>query len=121
MPTYRTPGVYFEKPRPREPAPLQRTDIAGFVGLAQRGPLHDPQRLTTWREFQETFGGFLPHAHLAYAVRAFFENGGRVCWVVRVADQETARAASLEIPEDSGAAVENALSAYIVEAASEGT
>ena len=30
------------------------------------------------------FGGFLPYAYLASAVHAFFENGGQVCWVVRV-------------------------------------
>ncbi|NJN18733.1 MAG: hypothetical protein HC822_21995 [Oscillochloris sp.] len=99
MRNYLTPGVYFENPR-RQPAPvMQRTDVAGFVGLALRGPLHQPQRLTTWREFQQVFGGFLPYSHLAYAVRAFFENGGQVCWVVRVADVHTAQPAALAIPD----------------------
>lgn len=102
MGVYLTPGVYFERAEARPaPEPL-RTDVAGFVGLAERGPLHQPQRVADWREFQQIFGGFLPHAHLAYNVRAFFENGGRACWVVRVADADTARAAWVDIPDESG-------------------
>jgi hypothetical protein len=99
MPTLLTPGVSFERGPRSLPPVLQRTDVAGFVGIAERGPLHRPQRLTSWREFQDTFGGFLPHAHLAYVVHAFFENGGRVGWVVRIADAEAARAASATIPD----------------------
>jgi hypothetical protein len=98
MAVYLTPGVYFEHAEARPaPQPL-RTDVAGFVGLAERGPLHLPQRVTNWREFQQIFGGFLPYAHLAYSVRAFFENGGAACLVVRVADQDAARPASMDIP-----------------------
>jgi len=100
MATYLTPGIYFERPSLR-PAPAeQRTDVAGFVGVAQRGPLHRPVRLSQWRDYQAVFGGFLPHAYLAYAVYAFFENGGRVCWVVRVADATAARPAAITLPGD---------------------
>lgn len=120
MPTYLTPGVYFEKPLAREPARPQRTDVAGFVGLAERGPLHAPQRLTTWRQFQQLFGGFLPHGYLAYAVRAFFENGGRACWVVRVADQDMARRAGVEIPAEGGPP-QSAGVCYVARAIDEGT
>jgi len=117
MPTYLTPGVYFERPKPQT-APLpQRTDVAGFVGLAERGSLHQPQRLTTWRQFQQVFGGFLPYSYLAYAVHAFFENGGQACWVVRIADEDAADVASLEIPDDS----EDPSIAYRVEATEPGT
>lgn len=74
-----------------------RTDIAGFVGFAERGPLpedFDPAtfdgsqaavKIGSWKEFLAIFGGFLEYGYLAYAVRAFFENGGKTCYVVRVA------------------------------------
>ena len=42
-------------------------------------------RITSWKQFQIHFGGFLRYGYLAYAVRAFFENGGDTCYVVRVA------------------------------------
>jgi hypothetical protein len=76
-----------------------RTDIAGFVGYCERGPLpiasdfpdgkFKPEqvalKITSWKQFQANFGGFLPYGYLAYAVRAFFENGGNTCYVARVA------------------------------------
>lgn len=93
MPEYLTPGVYFET---RDAAPPIRgvaMDVAGFVGLAERGPLHAPVRVESWRQFQERFGGFTLHGFLAYAVKGFFENGGRVCYVVRVAGATAAKSA----------------------------
>jgi len=76
---------------------LVRSDIAGFVGLAERGPLPEDfpgqpfdaskvaLRISKWAEFLTHFGGFRQYGYLAYAVKAFFENGGAVCYVVRVA------------------------------------
>ena len=74
-----------------------RTDIAGFLGFAERGPLAEDftpasfdasevaLKIRSWKEFQAKFGGFIRYGYLAYAVRAFFENGGDTCYVVRVA------------------------------------
>ena len=62
-----------------------RTDVAGFVGIAERGPMGTPVRVESWVQFQSTFGGLIAAGHLAYVVRAFFANGGRRCHVVRVA------------------------------------
>lgn len=78
---------------------LVRTDIAGFVGFAERGPLPIAEdfpdgkfdatqvalKISSWKEFQSNFGGPLRYGYLAYAVRAFFENGGDTCYVARVA------------------------------------
>jgi hypothetical protein len=94
VPVYSTPGVYFEQTAAPAPPALPRTDIAGFVGIAERGPLQVPQRIEGWREFQRVFGGFLPYSNLAYAVRGFFDNGGSTCVVVRVAGTTAARAAA---------------------------
>jgi len=86
MPTYVTPGVYFERADAGVAAiaPL-RTDIAGFVGIARRGPLDLAIALQSWRQFVAYFGDFTGAGYLAYAVRGFFENGGKRCWAVRVA------------------------------------
>ena len=89
MPTYETPGVYYERIDAAGPAIAAiRTDIAGIVGIAARGPLDTPVPIQSWRQFQAHFGGLTGAGFLAYAVRAFFENGGRRCWVVRVASRE---------------------------------
>ena len=86
MPTYATPGVYFERvDNADQPVPELRTDIAGFVGIAQKGPVHKATPVESWQQFQSTFGSFIPNGYLAYSAKAFFENGGERMYVVRVA------------------------------------
>jgi phage tail sheath protein FI len=87
----RAPGVYFEwLDRPTELTAV-RTDIAGFVGIATRGPLFEAREATSWAQFTSVFGGHMSQAYLAYAVEGFFASGGRTCWAVRVADRAGAR------------------------------
>lgn len=93
MPVYQTPGVYYERVDANASGIAAiRTDIAGFVGIAQRGPLHTAVPVQSWRQFQSYFGYFTGAGYLAYAVRAFFENGGRRCRIVRVASDIAATA-----------------------------
>ena len=101
MQSPQTPGVYYERVDASAPAiALLRTDIAGFVGIATRGPLHQPLPVQSWRQFQAYFGDFTGAGYLAYAARAFFENGGQRCWIVRVAS-ETAASAALTLQSES--------------------
>jgi hypothetical protein len=99
---YRTPGVRFEWLDPPSQLGLRRTDIAGFVGFAARGPLHRPVKVESWTQFTSTFGGHIRQAYLAFAVEGFFANGGRTCWVVRVADPEQAQPASIHLRDNAG-------------------
>jgi hypothetical protein len=83
--TYLTPGVYIRPAeRVRPVGPLVRSDVAAFLGYARRGPAFRPVRVESWREFLVHFGDPYEVGYLAPAVRAFFENGGTTCWVVRV-------------------------------------
>jgi phage tail sheath protein FI len=100
--TYRTPGVYFEWLERTRTVREPRADIAGFVGIAERGPLHEPVRVESWNAFTSTFGTHIAAGYLAYAVEAFFANGGTTCWVVRVADPDVARSAAIELDDDTG-------------------
>ena len=93
MSTYTTPGIYYEAVDLDSSGinPL-RTDIAAFIGIAERGPLHTPLPVTTWEQFQSTFGNFISQGYLAYSVKAFFENNGERCHIVRIAAQTAATA-----------------------------
>ena len=84
-----TPGAYLQRydSAPPRVASL-RTDIVGFVGIAERGPLGAPVVIESFRQFQAIFGGFIGGGFLAYSLRAFFENGGRRARVVRVASDD---------------------------------
>jgi phage tail sheath protein FI len=93
MPTYLTPGVYVEEvPSTSKPIEGVGTSIAAFVGLAPGGPVNTPMRISNWTQFAKIFGDpnepdngpFMDGAYLAHAVYGFFQNGGGLCWVVRV-------------------------------------
>lgn len=100
------PGVRIERTDSSRVEPLVlRTDIAAFVGLAARGPLDTPIPVESWRQFQSHFGDLMGSAYLAYAVRGFFDNGGRRAWVVRVAARRFTES-------DSTAATEGARAAW---------
>lgn len=100
---YRTPGVYFETSDVRSPSiDRVRTDIAGFVGITTRGPLHRPVKIESWEQFTSLFGAYNSQGYLAYAVEGFFENGGQTCWVVRVADPIKVQSARIDLRDAFG-------------------
>jgi phage tail sheath protein FI len=106
---YTRPAVYVERADALGPPPIVlRTDIAAFVGIARQGPLDTPVPVESFRQFAAHFGDFTGAAYLAYAVRGFFENGGRRCWVVRVANKDAAAgagAASVAVADTAGRVV----------------
>src|SRR5688572_20710246 len=84
---YYSPGVYIEEiDRGAKPIQGVGTAVAAFVGFTERAPDGRPHLVTNWTQFTNLFGGFLPDAYLAYAVRGFFDNGGRQCYVVSVSN-----------------------------------
>jgi uncharacterized protein len=78
------PGVY-RVPRREVPAlRAERLDVAGFVGVAPRGPVDVPVGLDSWAEYRWLFGGFEGPGRLPFAVHAFFAQGGIRALVLRV-------------------------------------
>lgn len=95
----RLPGFRFEVQSPPLTDVLPRMDVAAFVGFAASGPLHRPVPVESAAQFEMLFGADAPlvwdeargepvFAYLAPAVRAFFRNGGRRAWIIRVAGGE---------------------------------
>ncbi len=83
MPTYQTPGVYKEEVF-LEPAAELRTGVPAFLGFAAKGLIEIPQALRIWPEFEQNFGQPLSNSYLSHAVRGFFENGGRLCYIAHL-------------------------------------
>lgn len=85
MPSYLSPGIY-----PRETdfsfyVKQISTSSAAMIGVAEKGPINKPTLVTSWEQFLKTFGGYINDGYLAYAARSFFDNGGSVLYVCRVA------------------------------------
>lgn len=100
-------GIRFDVVAATLPEAMPRMDVAAFIGFAERGPLHCPVAIEDMVQFERQFGvtpllgwgadGRRLSGHLAESVRAFFRQGGRRCWVVRVA-ADSARSNRFVIP-----------------------
>jgi phage tail sheath protein FI len=87
------PGVYVEEVSSGvRPIAAVSTSVAGFIGVAQKGPIGKAVKVFNFTEYQNLYGGFLPQAYLSHAVLQFFNNGGTQCYIVRVAGANTAEA-----------------------------
>jgi hypothetical protein len=93
MPEYKAPGVYVEEVE-RGPKTIEgvSTSVAGFVGVAERGPTQ-PQLVTSVADYNRKYGGYGVsaswsqyggNAFLPHAIEGFFTNGGGRAWVTRV-------------------------------------
>jgi phage tail sheath protein FI len=96
MAEYLSPGVYVEEfESGGKPMEGVGTSTAGFIGLAEKGPVEGvPQLVTNFADFRRIYGGYLSenefgeYRFLAYAVESFFVNGGARCFVSRVAPSD---------------------------------
>jgi uncharacterized protein len=95
MPEYLAPGVYVEEVSFRSKSiEGVSTTTTGFIGPARNGPIDlEPDLLTSLAEFERVYGdgqqlkfndvGTMPN-HLWHGARAFFDQGGKRLYVVRV-------------------------------------
>src|SRR4029077_15083530 len=97
MPSYLTPGVYVEEvPSQSKPIEGVGTAVAAFVGVAPGGAANQAMRISNWSQFSKLYGDpsqpengpFMEGSYLAHAVYGYFQNGGGVCWIVRVGVDE---------------------------------
>lgn len=81
------PGVYIEEvPSGVRPIEGVSTSTAAFIGKAEKGPLDRALMVTSFIEFQATYGTFQNDSYLAHAALQFFNNGGKRLYIVRVAN-----------------------------------
>lgn len=85
MPEYLAPGVFIEEIE-RGPKPIEgvATSTAAFLGECERGPVR-PRLVTGYGEYLRLFGDvFAEDKYLPFGVKAFFDNGGRRCYISRI-------------------------------------
>ncbi len=92
----RHPGLYVIE----EPATPTITGVgittAGFVGLAEKGQVEKARLITSLAQFEKEFGKAHKingtFVYLWFAVRAFFNEGGTACYVMRIVPTDSATA-----------------------------
>jgi len=79
------PGVYIEEiPSGVRTITGVATSITAFIGRALRGPINQAITITSFSDFERTFGGLGVDYLMSYAVRDFFLNGGSQAIIVRL-------------------------------------
>lgn len=108
MTNYLSPGVYLHEIDASLYAKSLSSSVGAMLGVTQKGPI-EATLVTSWPQFEETYGGFQPNSWLAYAVKDFFDLGGSALYVHRVVhytniDDETtttAKLATADLPSGS--------------------
>lgn len=112
MPELLHPGVYVQEvPSAVRPIEGVSTSTAAFIGVADKGPIPgtilpngrpaQPAMVTSFTDYQRRFGGFRRDSFLTYAAQAFFQNGGKRLYIVRIAGTPASPPSS---PPGTGAA-----------------
>ena len=94
MPEYLSPGVYVEEVPSTQTIEGVSTTVTGLIGPTRFGPTSGgPELLTSYLNFSQIYGGYdqlnftdtgAQDNYMAYAVNAFFANGGIMLYVTRV-------------------------------------
>jgi hypothetical protein len=110
MGTIRAPGIQFSSSVQQNTSiDLGETGVPAFLGVAERGPLA-PVKIINFEQFKQVYGNPIPNSYLHNAVEGFFLNGGKTCFILRVAhifrnaqqpNAELARHASTKLYDQS--------------------
>jgi phage tail sheath protein FI len=134
--SYASPGVYVEEvERGIKPIEAVGTSLAAFIGItaeaslkainpatgersAAESRLNKPTLITSWTQFTDVFGDFIPGAYLPDAVYGYFANGGGPCYVVSLrAVKESAQPSGAAAKKRAGKPAEGEAPVESVEAA----
>ncbi len=97
MAEFLSPGVFVEElPSQVQVVAAASTSNLGAVGYTERGPANEATLVTSFDSFNKTFGGFVRDSFLPLTIAAYFANGGRRAYVVRVVPAD-ATAATAEL------------------------
>jgi phage tail sheath protein FI len=87
-PRLKTPGVYIQEiPSGVRSISGVPTAVTAFIGRAASGPILEPSPITNFGDFERKFGGLHADSRLSFAVRDFFQNGGRRALIIRIQEK----------------------------------
>lgn len=107
MTSYLSPGVYTKETDFSFYVKQISTSACGMIGIAEKGPINKPVLVTSWEQFTRKFGSYIADGYLAYAARAFFDNGGQVLYVNRTAHYTDPADKTTLVAEKASVAIRN--------------
>lgn len=86
-------GVYIEEvPSSAQVIQSVSTSNMGIVGFSPRGPTDRATLITSFEQYGRVFGGLTKNSLMGHSVAAFYANGGRRAFVVRVVPSDATAA-----------------------------
>jgi uncharacterized protein len=111
MPAYLHPGVYVEEiPSGAKPIEGVATSVAAFIGAAKKGPAGEAVLIHGWDDYVRGFGPIYSTSDtMGLAVSAFYLNGGRDAYIVRLVSTSAPAKAAYETIAGEGAGADAVL------------
>jgi hypothetical protein len=93
MAEFLAPGLFIEEiASPVQVVQSVSTSTVGAVGFTPRGPTDKATLVGSFEEYQKVFGAFTSLSFLPLTMAAFFANGGRRAYIVRVVPSDAVSA-----------------------------
>jgi len=90
-----SPGVFVEEvPSAVQVVQPVSTSNMGIIGATQRGPTDEATLVTSFSQFTKIFGELIADSRTGLAMAAYFANGGKRAYVVRVMPGDAVEAGS---------------------------
>jgi phage tail sheath protein FI len=87
-PTY--PGVYIEEISSGVRTIIGvPTSVTAFIGRSLRGPINEPTIINSFGDFERQFGSLNVDYPMSYAIRDFYQNGGKKAVILRLFDENS--------------------------------
>lgn len=98
-----SPGVFIEEvPSQAQVVQPVSTSTMGIVGGAERGPTDTATLVTSYEQYTRIFGDLIRDSRMPLSMAAYYANGGRRSYVVRVAPADAVSAtASLNSSQET--------------------
>lgn len=93
MPELLSPGIFIEEvPSSAQVIQGVSTSNMGVIGMAQRGPEDTATLVTSFDDYTRQFGDLIRDSRMGLSVAAFYANGGKRAFVVRVTRSDAVKA-----------------------------
>ncbi len=101
-----SPGVFIEEvPSQAQVVQPVSTSTMGIVGGAERGPTDTATLVTSYEQYTRIFGALIRDSRMPLSMAAYFANGGRRSYVVRVAPADAISATAAVRSTQTGQSV----------------
>lgn len=99
MGNLQSPGLYpEERSASAGPVAAASTSTYATAGWLQKGPVNQPQLVTSFANFVEKFGSYWRNSYVPFIMSSFFNNEGALAYVTRVVPADAAEAVNSSCP-----------------------